>query len=87
MLPENGQGKSLPDLRFDGYTWDIKKIDDANDDSIDKIIRETKKAERIIFYWGKENIQLERVKAIMAERKCSTMLYYFTPNGRLKHIQ
>ena len=87
ILPENGQGKKLPDLRFDGYTWDVKKIDEANEGSIDTIIRDTKKAERIIFYWENDNNQLERIKSIIAHRQSNALIYYFTPEGRLKHIQ
>ena len=57
FLPENSFKKS-PDINFDGQTWDIKLIDNANEETIRKAIRDARKAENVIFYWG-ENDKLE----------------------------
>lgn len=87
ILPENGQNKKKPDLRFDGLTWDVKKIDNANEGSIEKIIRDATKADRIIFYWEKDNNQLERIKAVLSKRNCNIPMYYLSLEGRLEHIK
>jgi hypothetical protein len=56
FLPENGKGKGVPDLNFDGQTWDIKYINFANEATIRTYIKEARKAENAIFYW-KPNIE------------------------------
>lgn len=51
FLPEKGIGIKKPDIAFDGKTWDIKSIDNANADTLRKYIREAaKKADNVIFY-------------------------------------
>ena len=51
FLPENGKGKGVPDMRFDGCTWDVKYIDNANENTIRKYIKDARKADRVIFYF------------------------------------
>ena len=87
LLPENGQGKGLPDLRFDGLTWDVKKIDKANESSIEKILKDARKADRVIFYWEKENNQIEKIKEAKTCMKTSGLVYYIDKNGRLQPIK
>lgn len=51
FLPENGKGKGMPDLKFDGRTWDVKYIDNANENTIRAYIKDARKADRAIFYF------------------------------------
>ena len=60
FLPEGGLKKS-PDINFDNQTWDIKLIDNANEETIRKAIRDARKAKNAIFYWN-ENSKLEDLK-------------------------
>ena len=53
FLPEGG--KKSADVRFDNQTWDIKWIDNANEETIRKAIRDARKAENAIFYWNKND--------------------------------
>ena len=52
FLPENGKGKGVPDLRFDGKSWDVKYIDFANEDTIRKYYSNAKKANCVIFLFS-----------------------------------
>lgn len=61
FLPENGDGISKPDIRFDNQTWDVKYISAANENTIRKYIENARKAECAIFYWDKGN-KLEELK-------------------------
>ena len=66
FLPE-GDKKSA-DIRFDNRTWDIKYIDNANDETIRTYIRDARKADNAIFYWSYEKDKLEELrKAIIRE--------------------
>jgi len=56
FLPEGG--KKSPDIKFDDQTWDIKSIDNANEETIRSYIKDARKAENAIFYWD-ENDKLE----------------------------
>ena len=44
-----------PDVRFDGRTWDIKFIDNANEETIRAAIRNARKADNAIFYFTQED--------------------------------
>ena len=41
----------MPDLKFDGRTWDVKYIDNANENTIRAYIKDARKADRAIFYF------------------------------------
>ena len=49
FLPEGW--KRQPDIKFDHQTWDIKKITDANIETMRTYIKDARKAENVIFYW------------------------------------
>ncbi len=57
FLPENGKGKGVPDLMFDDHTWDVKYIDNANENTIRAYIKDARKADRAIFYFTNEKYQ------------------------------
>jgi hypothetical protein len=50
FLPEQGKGKGVPDFQFDGQTWDVKYIQQANVETIRKYIKDARKAENVILY-------------------------------------
>lgn len=56
-------GDKRPDLRFDGQTWDVKAINNANVETIRKYIKNARKADCAIFYWDKESAKLEELRA------------------------
>jgi len=53
FLPEGG--KKSPDIKFDNQTWDIKYIENANEETIRDTIRDARKADNAIFYFIDEN--------------------------------
>lgn len=53
FLAEPNTFGGKPDLRFDGLTWDIKYIDNANVNTIRKYIGNAQKADNVIFYYDK----------------------------------
>ena len=55
FLPEGG--KKSPDIKFDGLTWDIKTITNANEETIRTYIKDARKADNALFYW-KDNDKL-----------------------------
>ena len=57
FLPENGKGKGVPDLMFDDHTWDVKYIDNANENTIRAYIKDARKADRAIFYFTNDKFQ------------------------------
>jgi hypothetical protein len=65
FLPEGW--KKQPDVSFDGKTWDIKYIDNANEETIRAAIRDARKADNAIFYFTLENKYLLLNKAIERE--------------------
>jgi hypothetical protein len=67
FLAENGKGKSVPDIKFDNATWDIKLIDKANENTIRKYIRDARKADNAIFYFEDKNKYKELRNAIDRE--------------------
>jgi len=64
-LPEGG--KKSPDVKFDNYTWDIKFIDDANEETIRTAIRDARKADKAIFYFTQDSKYLSLISAIERE--------------------
>ncbi|MDR3188685.1 MAG: hypothetical protein LBT94_05820 [Prevotellaceae bacterium] len=95
FLPENGKGKSVPDLAFDGKTWDVKYINHANEETIRTYIKDTRKAENALFYWD-ENDKLDALKSAVVRsigyfKKKNTLrampnIYYINKEGALKPI-
>ena len=93
FLPE-GKKKS-PDIKFDNQTWDIKFIDNANEQTIRNYIKDARKADNAIFYWDK-NDKLEALKSAVtrsigyfkSQNKLNTMpdIYYVSKDGILKSI-
>ena len=58
FLPEGNYRKS-PDVHFDNQRWDIKLIDNANEETIRNYIKEARKADNAIFFWKKESDKYE----------------------------
>lgn len=94
FLPENSYRKS-PDINFDGQTWDIKLIDNANEETVRKAIRDARKADNAIFYWEKHDKLGELKNAVVRsigyfKKKDSlhTMpnIYYMNRDGQLRSI-
>lgn len=54
----DGSIYGFPDDYFDGQTWDIKKIDDANENTIRSYIKDGRKADNVIMYFEKDKIGL-----------------------------
>ncbi len=79
MLDENGE-VGLPDLGFDSHTWDVKKIDKANQDSIVSAIENASKADKVIFYWTIENNQLEKIGEAKKRSRTGASVYYLENN-------
>ena len=65
FLPEGE--KPAPDIRFDGQTWDIKYIDNANEETIRAAIRNARKADNAIFYFTDESKSVLLNSAIVRE--------------------
>ena len=66
FLPENERDKEHPDLTFDGQTWDIKYINEANCETIRKYIKRSRKADNVIFYWSPGFNKLDVLKEATA---------------------
>jgi len=62
FLPEKAREGKHPDLSFDGMTWDVKFINEANEQTIRKYIRNSRKADCVIFYWQACSSKLEVLK-------------------------
>ena len=86
-------GNKRPDILFDKQTWDIKKITDANEETIRKYIKDGRKADNGIFYWDGKNDKLNML--ISAIGRCEGYFkrknelhtmpnIYFMDNGKLK---
>ncbi|MDR1884238.1 MAG: hypothetical protein LBR26_15880 [Prevotella sp.] len=94
FLPESSYRKG-PDLNFDNQTWDIKFIDNANEETIRNYIKDARKAKNAIFYWN-ENDKLEKLKKAVersvgyfkSKNALETMpdIYCMDKNGLLKLI-
>jgi hypothetical protein len=65
FLPEGW--KKQPDVKFDGQTWDIKYIDNANEETIRAAIRDARKADNAIFYFTDESKSVLLNSAIVRE--------------------
>jgi hypothetical protein len=46
-----------PDVRFDNVTWDIKYINQANETTIRNYIKDSRKADNVIFYFTNDRHQ------------------------------
>ncbi|MDR2928692.1 MAG: hypothetical protein LBV41_10935, partial [Cytophagaceae bacterium] len=87
--------KKNPDIKFDNQTWDIKLIDNANEETIRNYIKDARKAENAIFYWNR-NDKLEDLKNAVGrsigyfknKNKLEAMpnIYYVSKEGVLKSI-
>jgi len=62
FLPEKAREGKHPDFSFDGMTWDVKFINEANVETIRKYIKNGRKADNIIFYWSPGFNKLEDLK-------------------------
>ena len=65
FLPEGW--KKQPDIKFDDQTWDIKYIDNANEETIRAAIRDARKADNAIFYFTDESKSVLLNSAIVRE--------------------
>ena len=65
FLPEGE--KPAPDVLFDDETWDIKYIDNANEETIRAAIRDARKADNAIFYFTQNSKYLLLNSAINRE--------------------
>jgi hypothetical protein len=94
FLSESGYQKN-PDIRFDTQTWDIKLIDNANEDTIRNYIKDARKADNAIFYWN-ENDKFDSLCSAVnrsvgyfkSRNKLATMpdIYYINKNGILENL-
>jgi hypothetical protein len=89
FLPEGG--KKSPDFQFDNQTWDIKFIDNANEETIRKCIRDARKADNVIFYYTLDkylslnNAVIREVGKFTRENRINEVPdIYFIDNGTLK---
>ena len=79
FLPETGFKKS-PDIKFDNQTWDIKLIDNANEETIRKAIRDARKAQNAIFYWHEHDKLEMLISAVGREAG------YFNNKNKLREM-
>jgi hypothetical protein len=92
FLPEGD--KKGPDVLFDEQTWDIKFIDNANENTVRKYILDARKADRVIFYWEKNEKLFELNNAYKRETGRLTKgqinrlpdIYYIDKNRLLKML-
>ena len=92
FLPEGG--KKSPDIKFDEKTWDIKYIDNANEETIRTAIRDARKADNVIFYFTQEdkyallNNAINREVGRFTKGQINKLpdIYYMDKKGLLKLI-
>jgi hypothetical protein len=93
FLPEGV--KKSPDTNFDGQTWDIKLINNANESTIRNSIKDARKADNVIFYWDKNDRLADLKNAVSRsmgyfknKNALNTMpnIYYINKEGTLKAI-
>jgi hypothetical protein len=89
FLPEGG--KKSPDCKFDNQTWDIKFIENANEDTIRIYIKDARKADNAIFYYTSnkylllQNAVIREVGKFTQENRINELPnIYFIDNGDLK---
>jgi len=95
FLPEKPREGKCPDLQFDGYTWDVKFINEANEETIRKCIRNGRKAHRVLFYWHSNTNKLEILKSATARELGNSIkrgepfsgIYYLNAEGLLQEIK
>ncbi|GHT18606.1 hypothetical protein AGMMS4957_01210 [Bacteroidia bacterium] len=51
FLAEQGDGHGMPDVMFDEQTWDIKFVNNANENTLRLYIKDARKADNAIFYF------------------------------------
>lgn len=91
FLPESSYKKS-PDIRFDNQTWDVKFIDNANEETIRKYIKDARKADNAIFYFTEKSklvflnnaIEREVGKFLKGQTNKMPDIFYMDKNGVLK---
>ena len=91
FLRESSYTKS-PDIYFDDQTWDIKLIDNANEETIRKAIRDAGKADNVIFYFTEKNkyallnnaIVREAGRFLKGQTRAIPDIYIIDENGLLK---
>jgi hypothetical protein len=90
FLPE--RGKKSADTKFDNQTWDIKYIDNANEETIRAAIRDARKADNAIFYFTDENkyallnnaVEREAGRFLKGQTSKLPDIYYMNKSGLLK---
>ena len=95
FLPENPREGKHPDLHFDDHTWDIKYINEANEETIRRYIRDGRKADRVIFYWQSMAGKLDMLKSATARELGHALkrgerfpgIYFLNAEGRLQEIK
>jgi hypothetical protein len=89
FLPEGG--RKSPDFWFDGQTWDVKFINNANENTIRLYIKDARKAKNALFYFTNDKYE-ELVSAVNREtgylkklHRLSEMpdIYYLNKQGIL----
>jgi hypothetical protein len=86
--------KKQPDIRFDEKTWDIKYIDNANEETIRAAIRDARKADNAIFYYTDESkyillnnaIEREVGRFLKGQTNKIPDIYGMDKNGLLKLV-
>lgn len=94
FLPEQGKGKGkgVPDLSFDNQTWDVKYINKANEETIRKYLKNARKADNVIFYFGESESNQQNMVKVALERETGKYIklglmnkipnvYTISPNG------
>ncbi|GHV10189.1 hypothetical protein FACS1894162_3050 [Bacteroidia bacterium] len=93
FLPESSYQKS-PDIRFDNQTWDVKFIDNANENTIRTYIKNARKADNAIFYFTEKSklvflnnaIEREVGKFLKGQTNKIPDIFYMDKNGILKPL-
>ena len=95
FLPESPREGRHPDLQFDGMTWDIKYINEANEETIRKYIRNGRKADRVLFFWQAVSGKIEILKSATARELGNSQkrgesfpgIFYLNAEGMLQEIK
>ena len=90
FLPE--RWKKQPDVKFDDQTWDIKYIENANEETIRSAIRDARKADNAIFYFLQDSkylllnsaIDREVGRFLKGQTNKPPDIYVIDKNGLLK---
>ncbi len=95
FLPESPREGRRPDLQFDGMTWDIKYINDVNEETIRKYIRNGRKADRVLFFWQSVSGKIGILKSATARELGNSLrrgepfpgIFYLNAEGLLQEIK